>query len=91
VKGEVEEALAQLSFEGLVIVRPFLLIGNRASLGEAELPLERVAAVFMKIFDPLIPANYRASDAAKVARALLSRTPSANGRAVVLSGDIHRS
>ena len=30
VKGELEEALALLPFEGLVIARPSLLVGNRA-------------------------------------------------------------
>ncbi len=83
--------MAQLSFEGLVIARPSLLIGNRASLGQPERPLEKVSAVFMKIFGPLIPANYRAIDAAKVARTLLARTPAAEGRVVVLSGEMHRS
>jgi|HubBroStandDraft_4_1064222.scaffolds.fasta_scaffold1396742_1 hypothetical protein len=33
----------------------------------------------MGIFGPLIPANYRAIDAAKVAPTLLARTPSAEG------------
>jgi hypothetical protein len=79
VKGELEEALAQLPFEGLVIARPSLLVGNRASLGQPERPLEKVSAVFMKIFGPLIPANYRAIDAAKVAQTLLGRTPAADG------------
>ena len=91
VKGELEEALAQLPFKGLVIARPSLLVGNRASLGQPERPLEKVSAVFMKIFGPLIPANYRAIDAAKVARTLLARTPSTEGRVVVLSGEMHRS
>ena len=91
VKGELEEALAQLPFEGLIIARPSLLVGNRASLGQPERPLEKVSTVFMKIFGLLIPANYRAIDAAKVARTLLARTPAAEGRVVVLSGDMHRS
>jgi uncharacterized protein YbjT (DUF2867 family) len=91
VKGELEEALAQLPFEGLVIARPSLLVGNRASLGQPERPLEKVSTVFMKIFGLLIPANYRAIDAAKVARTLLARTPAAEGRVVVLSGEMHRS
>jgi uncharacterized protein YbjT (DUF2867 family) len=91
VKGELEEALAQLPFEGIVIARPSLLLGDRAALGQPERPLEKVSAVFMKIFGPLIPANYRAIDAAKVARTLLARTPSTEGRVVVLSGEMHRS
>ena len=67
------------------------MIGNRASLGQPERPLEKVSAGFMKIFGMLIPANYRAIDAAKVARTLLARTPSAEDRVVVLSGEMHRS
>jgi len=42
VKGELEEALAQLPFEGLVIARPSLLMGDRVALGQPERPLEKV-------------------------------------------------
>ena len=90
VKGELEEALAQLPFEGLVIARPSLLTGDRSSLGQPERPLEKVSAVIMKVFGPLIPANYRAIAASQVARTLLARTPSAKGRVVVQSGEMHR-
>ena len=90
VKGELEEALAQLPFEGLVIARPSLLVGDRAALGQPGRPLEKVSEVFMKIFGPLIPGNYQAIAAAKVARTLLARTPSAEGRVVVLSGEMQR-
>src|ERR1700735_522293 len=90
VKGELEEALAQLPFEGLVIARPSLLLGNRESLGQPGRPLEKVSEVFMKMFSPLIPANYRAIAAAQVARKLLARTPSAEGRVVVLSGEMQQ-
>jgi uncharacterized protein YbjT (DUF2867 family) len=91
VKGELEGALAQLPFEGLVIARPSLLMGDRAALGQPERPLEKVSAVFMKMLGPLIPANYRAIAATQVARTLLARTPSADGRVVVLSGEMQRS
>ena len=91
VKGELEEALALLPFEGLVIVRPSLLIGDRAALGQPGRPLERVGETVNKILGPLIPANYRPITAAKVARVLLARTPSAEGRAVVLSGEMQRN
>jgi len=90
VKGELEEALAQLPFEGLIIARPSLLIGDRAALGQPERPLEKVSTVFGKMLGPLIPANYRAIAAAHVARTLLERTPSADGRVVVLSGEMQR-
>jgi len=65
-------------------------MGDRAALGQPEGPLEKVSAVFMKVFGPLIPANYRAIGAAQVTRTLLARTPSAEGRAVVLSGEMQR-
>jgi uncharacterized protein YbjT (DUF2867 family) len=88
VKGELEHALTLLPFEGLVIARPSLLIGNRESLGQPERPLEKASAVFMKILGPLIPANYRAIAAAQVARTLLVRTPTAKGKVVMLSGEM---
>jgi hypothetical protein len=44
----------------------------------------------MKMLGPLIPANYRAITSAQVARTLLARTPSAEGRVVLLSGEMHR-
>lgn len=91
VKGELEHALTLLPFEGLVIARPSLLIGNRQSLGQPERPLEKVSAVFMKILGPFIPANYQAIAATQVARTLLARTPSAEGRVVMLSGEMQRT
>ncbi len=91
VKGELEDALALLPFEGLVIARPSLLIGDRAALGQPGRPLERVGETVSKILGPLIPANYRPITAAKVARVLLARTPSAEGRVVVLSGEMQRN
>jgi uncharacterized protein YbjT (DUF2867 family) len=90
VKGELEEALVQLPFEGLVIARPSLLIGDRAALGQPERPVEKVSAVLSKMLGSLIPANYRPIAAAQVARTLLVRTPSAEGRVVALSGEMQR-
>lgn len=88
VKGELEEALAQLPFHGLVIARPSLLIGNREALGQPQRRLEKVSSVVMKTLGPLIPANYRAIAADQVARTLLARTPSTSGRVIVLSGEM---
>lgn len=90
VKGELEEALAQLPFEGLVIARPSLLIGDRAALGQPGRPFERVGGAFSKFLGPLIPSNYRPIAATAVARTLLAQTPSAKGQAVVLSGEMQR-
>lgn len=88
VKGELEEALAGLSFDGLVIARPSLLVGDREALGQPKRMAERVATVVSKLLSPLIPANYRPIAAANVARALLTRVPAARGRVVLLSGEM---
>ena len=90
VKGELEDALAQLPFKGLVIARPSFLTGDRMALGQPERPLERVSVVLGKVLGPLIPANYRPIPAIEVARTLLARTPTAEGRVVVLSGEMQR-
>lgn len=88
VKGELEEALARLSFDGLVITRPSLLTGDREALGQPKRPAEKVATAVSKLLGRLIPANYRPIAAADVARALLARVPSARGRMVLLSGEM---
>ena len=86
VKGELEEALTQLPFDGLVIARPSLLTGDREALGQTERPLEKVSLAVSRFLRPLIPANYRPIAAGDVARALLASVPAAQGRAVLLSG-----
>ncbi len=73
VKGEVERDLAALNFPTLLIFRPSLLLGNRASSGENRLG-ERIAEGAMRLFSPLIPAKYKAVEAAKVADAMLTTT-----------------
>lgn len=88
VKGEVEEALARIPFNGLVIARPSLLVGDREALDQPARPAERVATVLSRLLGRFIPANYRPVAAADVARALLARVPSAQGRVVLLSGEM---
>ncbi len=88
VKGELEEELARLSFDGLVIARPSLLVGDREALGQPKRPAERVATAVSKLLGPLIPANYRPITAADVARALIARVPAARERVVLLSGEM---
>ena len=88
VKGELEEALALLPFEGLVIARPSLLLGDREALGQPARSAERVATAVSRLLGPLIPANYRPIAATNVARALLARVPVAGGRVVLLSGEM---
>jgi uncharacterized protein YbjT (DUF2867 family) len=88
VKGELEDALARLTFEGLVIARPSLLVGDREALGQPVRTAERVATAVSRLLGPLIPANYRPIAATKVARALLARVPTNRGRVVLLSGEM---
>jgi uncharacterized protein YbjT (DUF2867 family) len=86
VKGELEEALAQVPFQGIVIARPSLLVGDREVLGQPARPLERVSLAVSRVLGPLVPANYRPIPAADVARALLARVPGAKGQELLLSG-----
>lgn len=88
VKGELEEAMARLQFDGLVVARPSLLVGDRGVLGQSKRPAERVATAVSRLLGPLVPANYRPIAAADVARALLARVPAARGRVVLLSGQM---
>nr|AIA11439.1 NADH(P)-binding [uncultured bacterium] len=89
VKGEAEDALARLTFDGLVIARPSLLVGDREALGQPARTAERVATIVSRLLGPLVPANYRPIDASDVARALLARVPAARGRVLLLSGEMH--
>jgi uncharacterized protein YbjT (DUF2867 family) len=86
VKGELEDALSAVGFEGLVIARPSFLAGDREALGQPARAGEQVGLRLFRILRPLIPANYRAVAASDVARALLARVPAAHGRVVLLSG-----
>ena len=86
VKGELEDAIAALPFEGVVIARPSMLAGDRASLGQPVRPGEGYALALSRQMGPLIPKNYRSIAAADVAKALLARVPLARGREVLPSG-----
>ncbi|HEX8337077.1 MAG TPA: oxidoreductase [Pyrinomonadaceae bacterium] len=88
VKGETEDALTRLTFEGLVVARPSLLAGDREALGQPVRPGERVATAVGRLLGPLVPANYRPIAAADVARALLARVPAGRGRVILLSGEM---
>jgi len=66
-KGEVEQAIAQLGFPSLTIVRPGLLGGQRAE----PRPLEQALEKLLRIAAPVLPASARISPAATVARILV--------------------
>jgi hypothetical protein len=68
-----------------------MLVGNREELGQPVRRGEVVASVVGKIGGFLIPANYKPIKAAAVAKALLSRVPTASGKSVLLSGSMRVS
>lgn len=90
VKGELEDALATVGYDGLVIARPSFLAGDRASLGQPVRSGETLALRISTWLRPLIPANYRSIHAGDVAAALLRAVPTAQGVAVLLSGAMQR-
>jgi uncharacterized protein YbjT (DUF2867 family) len=88
VKGEMERAASRLGYDSVVFARPSMLIGNRDSLGQPGRSGEKLALIVMK-FGALIPANYRAIEAVRVARALVYAVKTTDkGTRVLLSGDM---
>jgi uncharacterized protein YbjT (DUF2867 family) len=87
VKGEVEEALKGVGFESLAILRPSLLLGERAE----SRPGEHAAIVLSKVLGPLLrPLASRPIEARTVARAMLTLAREAPpGVRVVPSGELH--
>lgn len=72
VKGEIEDSLKQLGYEALLIFRPSLLLGNRAESRFGE----KIGKRFSLFFKSIIPTKYRAIEAQKVAKAMVSITSS---------------
>ena len=87
VKGETEEDLKGVGFESLIILRPSLLLGDRAE----SRPGERAAIVASKMLGPLLrPFSGRPIEARTVARAMLALARDAgSGTRVALSGELH--
>jgi hypothetical protein len=71
VKGETEAALQTVGFRHLVIARPSLLAGDRASLAQAPRLGERLALALTRPMAGLIPKAWRPIEAVTLARALL--------------------
>ena len=90
VKGELEDELTKLPFEGLVIARPSLLLGARSELGQPSRPGEEWGDRLNNIIGFLIPPNYKPIPARDVANALLAAVPSVAGTRVLLSGAMRR-
>jgi uncharacterized protein YbjT (DUF2867 family) len=74
-KGEVENALRDMHFSSLAIVRPGLIGGDRDEFRVGE----KVASVVLSALGPLLPRRFRISPASKIAYALIdsavARTP----------------
>lgn len=68
VKGEVEDALRQLQFDSLTLVRPGLLDGERTQ----HRPGEQFALRVSRALDGVLPAAWRAVPIEAVARTLLA-------------------
>lgn len=89
VKGEMEDAVARLDFEAIVIARPSLLTGDRDKLSQVSRPVEKISLFAAHWFMPLIPANYRPVHADDVAQALTSAVACARGGVrVMLSSEL---
>jgi uncharacterized protein YbjT (DUF2867 family) len=71
VKGETERAVATLGYESVVIVRPSLLLGDRAALGQPERPGEVWADRLLRPVLGWVPGSVRPIAAGDVARAML--------------------
>lgn len=88
VKGDLENSLAEMPFNGLVIARPSLLVGDREAAGQPVRRGERLGFALSKALGFLIPADYKPIEATAVAKALLSAVPSAHGKTVLRSGSM---
>ena len=89
IKGEMEKAVSQLGFESISIARPSILAGDRNSLNQASRSGEQIGLKLMAAVSFLIPANYKAINAADVARALHRMvTEGQPGERIAMSGEL---
>jgi uncharacterized protein YbjT (DUF2867 family) len=68
LKGEIEEAVHATGIEGVYILRPSLLIGNRKEFRFGE----KLATWLMPLFAFLLPAKYKPVKASEVAKAMIN-------------------
>ena len=87
IKGEMENAVASLAYDCVVFARPSLLAGDRQALAQPARAGEKIALRAMRLFQSLVPANYRAIQADDVAAALVDTLRAGRpGVQVLLSG-----
>ncbi len=83
IKGELEEAIAQLGFPGFTVARPSMLLGDRTEF--------RLGEVLLKPLSRLLPAMYRGVFAQQVAAALVGAArDGAQGHRVVENAELVR-
>ena len=88
-KGEMEEALKQLAFDQLTIVRPSFLMGNRNEFRLGE----RIGILFAKILGPFMIGpikKYRPISAKRLAKAMLMLANSSPVKTVFESDELIR-
>lgn len=91
VKGEMEVALQAMGFSTVVIVRPSLLAGDRAALGQPVRLAERLALAVIGPLSPLIPKGLRPVKAVTVARGMLEAMETRPaGVHIVESGELQK-
>jgi uncharacterized protein YbjT (DUF2867 family) len=66
-KGQAEEAVSSIGYEGCFIFRPSILLGNRKEFRMGE----SIMQLMMKIFSFAIPAKYKPVECSKVATAMV--------------------
>lgn len=85
IKGMTEETLKNIGFKELIILQPSLLLGKRSEFRLAE----KIATIFMKTLNILIPDNYKAVSAEKVARCMVKMALRTNDPvSIIKSGEI---
>ena len=72
VKGEMQDAIAQLGYESVVIAQPSMLLGDRAALGQPARGGELWAARLLGPLGWIVPKGVRPIPARAVASALLA-------------------
>ena len=72
VKGEMQDAIAQLGYESVVIAQPSLLLGDRAALGQPARSGEVWAARLLGPLGWMVPEGVRPIPARAVASAMLA-------------------
>lgn len=67
VKGEMQEAVLKQGIAKTHILQPSLIVAER----DESRPMEKVASVFMKLLNPVLPKKYRSIKAVTIATAML--------------------